>query len=84
MKKVLFALACFVSSFFFASCTQEQFNDFLEKKPNISFVEEEGYISNNNSVLIGTELSFKIKASPNAGSKSPFGSYCFYHHRHQW
>jgi hypothetical protein len=77
MKKVLFALACFVSSFFFASCTQEQFNDFLEKKPNISFVEEEGYISNNNSVLIGTELSFKIKASPNAGSKSPLARIVF-------
>ena len=77
MKKVLFALACFFSSFFFASCTQEQFNDFLEKKPNISFVEEEGYISNNNSVLIGTELSFKIKASPNAGSKSPLARIVF-------
>lgn len=71
MKKLSLALACIFSLFFLASCTQEQIDDFLEKKPNVSFIEAEGYISNNNTVLVGSELSFQIKASPNAGSQSP-------------
>lgn len=71
MKKILLALTCLVTTMFFASCTQEQIDDFLEKKPNVAFVEAEGCISSNTSVLVGTELMFQIKASPNSGSNSP-------------
>lgn len=71
MKKILLALTCLVTTVFFASCTQEQIDDFLEKKPNVAFVEAEGYISSNTSVLVGTELMFQVKASPNSGSNSP-------------
>lgn len=71
MKKFVLALACLVTTLFFASCTQEQIDDFLEKKPNVAFMEAEGCISSNTSVLSGAELSFQIKASPNSGSHSP-------------
>lgn len=71
MKKILLALTCLVTTVFFASCTQEQIDDFLEKKPNVAFVEADGYISSNTSVIVGTELMFQIKASPNSGSNSP-------------
>ena len=71
MKKILLALTCLVTTVFFASCTQEQIDDFLEKKPNVAFVEAEGCISSNTSVLVGTELMFQVKASPNSGSNSP-------------
>lgn len=71
MKKILLALSCLLTTVFFASCTQEQIDDFLEKKPNVEFIEAEGYISSNVSVLAGTELMFQIKASPNSGSNSP-------------
>lgn len=71
MKKILLALTCLVTTVFLASCTQEQIDDFLEKKPNVAFVEAEGYVSSNASVLVDTEVLFQIKASPNAGSNSP-------------
>ena len=71
MKRLFFALACITGMVFFAGCTQEQINEFLEQKPNVAFVEAEGYVSGNTTVLAGTELNFQIKVSPNAGSKSP-------------
>lgn len=64
-------MACIISVFFLASCTQEQIDDFLEKKPNVAFVEAEGFVSSNTTVLVDTELSFQVKASPNSGSHSP-------------
>lgn len=77
MKKILLSLTCLVTIMFFASCTQEQIDDFLEKKPNVAFVEAEGFISTNTSMFVGTELNFQIKVSPNAGSESPLASLSF-------
>lgn len=41
----------------------------------MAFVEADGYISGNTSVLVGTELKFQIKISPNSGSQSPLAHF---------
>ena len=71
MKRLSIALACLIGMIFLAGCTQDQISEFLEQKPNVAFVEAEGYTSSNVTVLAGTELNFQIKVSPNAGSASP-------------
>lgn len=70
MKKLTFALACVIGMMFFASCDPEVMEEIMEQKPEVSFVSEEGYISGNSSLLIGTELKFKVAIAPNSGSLS--------------
>lgn len=77
MKKLLLALTCLIGVMFFASCDPEAFGDLLEQKPNIAFVEEEGYPINNSTVYSGTELRFKVQASPNETSGSPLKTFLF-------
>ena len=77
MKKIFFAMACFIGLMFFASCTQEQINEIMEQKPVVSFVAEEGFISNNTSVFVGEEMNFKFKVAPNSGSQSELVSLTF-------
>lgn len=77
MKKLTIAFVCLIGMMFFASCDPEVFGDLLEQKPNIAFVEEEGYAMNNSTVYTGTELRFKIKATPNETSGSPLKTFLF-------
>ncbi|MBO7083252.1 MAG: hypothetical protein J6W30_05350 [Bacteroidales bacterium] len=77
MKKLTFALACVIGMMFFASCDPEVMEEILEQKPEVSFVSEEGYISGNSSILIGTELKFKVAIAPNSGSLSELVSFDF-------
>ena len=65
MKKLSLSLLCIVGMLFFASCDPELLNELFSQKPNIEFVEEEGYISKNCQVEFGTPLAFHIRVSPN-------------------
>ena len=68
MKKLFFALACFVGLMTFASCN---FEEMMKQKPEVNFVTEEGYFAGNTNVYLGTELKFKVTIAPNEGSESP-------------
>lgn len=65
MKKVTLSLLCIIGMMFFASCDPELISELFAQKPNIEFVEEEGYISSNCQVLFGEPLAFHIRVSPN-------------------
>lgn len=65
MKKLSISLLCIISMMFFASCDPELLSELFAQKPNIEFVEEEGYISSNCQVLYGEPLNFHIRVSPN-------------------
>lgn len=65
MKKLSLSLLCIIGLLFFASCDPELINNLFAQKPNIEFVEEEGYISKNCQVEFGTPLAFHIRVSPN-------------------
>lgn len=77
MKKLFFAMACFMGLMFFASCDSEVINEIMEQKPTVELVSEEGFISSNTSVYVGTELNFKVKVAPNSGSESPLAHFDF-------
>lgn len=77
MKKLFFAMACFIGLMFFASCTQEQINEIMEQRPVVEFVAGEGFISNNTSAFVEEELNFKFKVAPNSGSQSELVSLTF-------
>ena len=77
MKKLFFAMACVIGLMTFASCTQEQINEIMEQKPEVAFVSEEGFISGNTSVYVGTELNFKVRVAPNSGSESELAHFDF-------
>lgn len=70
MKKLAFALACIIGLMFFASCDPE----LLEQKPEVQFVEGEGFYTHNIGVRLGTELKFKVRVAPNSGSESELKS----------
>lgn len=65
MKKLSLSLLCIIGMLFFASCDPELINNLFAQKPNIEFVEEEGYISQNCQVEFGNPLAFHIRVSPN-------------------
>ena len=65
MKKISLSLLCIIGMMFFASCDPELINELFAQKPNVEFVEEEGYISSNCQVLFGEPLNFHIRVSPN-------------------
>lgn len=77
MKKFTFALACVIGMMFFASCDPEVVEEIMEQKPEVSFVTEEGYISGNANLLVGTDLNFKVSISPNSSSLSELVSFDF-------
>jgi len=77
MKKLFFALACVIGLMTFAGCTQEQIDDIMAQKPTVEFVSGEGLISTNNSFYVDTELNFKVKIAPNAGSNQPLTNFDF-------
>ena len=77
MRKLSFALACIIGLMFFASCNPETFNELLEQKPSIEFVEADGNVQNNATVYAGTELLFQVKMEPNATSSSPLKTLTF-------
>lgn len=70
-------MACIIGMMFFASCTQEQIEDFMAQKPEVEFVAEEGFISGNCGVYFGTELNFKVTVAPNGSSESELSSFDF-------
>lgn len=77
MKRISLAFICLFSAMFFTSCDPGAFDELLEQKPNIVFIEEEGYAMNNNTVYTESELRFKIKAWPNETSGKPLKTYLF-------
>ena len=77
MKKFTFALACVIGMMFFASCDPEVVEEIMEQKPEVSFVSEDGYISSNASLLVGTDLNFKVSISPNSSSLSELVNFDF-------
>ena len=70
-------MACIIGLMFFASCNPETFNELLEQKPNIEFVENDSNVQNNATVYVGTELIFQVKMEPNATSSSPLKTLSF-------
>ena len=70
-------MACIIGLMFFASCNPETFNELLEQKPSIEFVEADGNVQNNATVYAGTELLFQVKMEPNATSSSPLKTLTF-------
>lgn len=77
MRKLSLAIICLLGVLFFTSCDPESFGELLEQKPNIVFIEDEGYAMNNSTVYTGSELRFKIKAWPNETSGKPLKTYLF-------
>ena len=71
MKKLFFALACVIGLTFFASCDPEVLNSLTGQKPDVEFVEAEGFISSNSSFELGEPLNFQIKITPNESTQSP-------------
>ena len=70
-------MACVIGMMFFASCDPEVVEEIMEQKPEVSFVTEEGYISGNANLLVGTDLNFKVSISPNSSSLSELVSFDF-------
>lgn len=77
MKKLVVLFACFIGVLFFASCDEGTMEDILAQKPNIVFLNEEGYCHADCNEYVNTELHFLIQATPNANSKSPLYQYNF-------
>lgn len=71
MKKLAVLFACIIGVLFFASCDETTMEDLLAQKPNIAFVDQEGYYHADCNEYVNTEMLFLIQASPNATSKSP-------------
>ena len=71
MKKLFFALACVIGLMTFASCDPEAIDEMMEQKPDVEIMAEDGFISTNTSVYVGTELLFKVRVAPNSSSESP-------------
>ena len=65
MKKLALALVCLVSVAFFASCKKEAGD------PSIKFVQGEGYVSSNDTVIAGEQFLFGIQAKSNETTKEP-------------
>ena len=61
---------CVIGLMTFASCDPEVMEQMMEKKPEITIVEAEGYISHSIGVRLDEELSldFKVTVAPNSSS----------------
>lgn len=76
MKKIALLLACIVSLCCFTRCV-DNMDDLLAQKPEIAFLNEEGYCHADGNYYVGTEIEFKVQAMPNATSESPLVAFNF-------
>lgn len=83
MKKLSLALACIIGMMFFASCDPDTINDLMEQKPEVAFVEAEGFIAHDTTIMIDPTAEepepwdFKFTATANSGSESPIAKITF-------
>ena len=70
MKKLATLFACLIGILFFASCEEQNFDDILSQKPSVAFLSGEDYCYENGNYYVGTELQFKIQATPNSHSEA--------------
>lgn len=70
MKKLIFTLACVIGLMTLSSCDPKVVDDMVKQAPELEFVQGTGYITGSTNVYLGTELNFKVRVAPNAGSES--------------
>lgn len=76
MKKIAVILACIVSLCCFTRCV-DNMDDLMAQKPEIAFLDEEGYCHMDGNYYVDTEVEFLIQAMPNTTSESPLVTFNF-------
>lgn len=77
MKKIALLFACFIGVLFFVGCEGQNLDDVIAQKPAIAFLSGDGYCSQDGNYYVGTELQFKVQATPNSNSEAPLLGFNF-------
>ncbi len=77
MRKASLILVCCLSVLFMASCTQENIEDLLKKKPQVEFMKDAAQPSDTYAITLGESVTFSVRIAPNEESNAALQDFIF-------